>query len=263
MLRLHGEGIQQATEAVEISKKLDNIFELAHSIQCLAWSLGGDGQRDAAEEATSRAMDLLPDDQYLVSRCRTFLGNTCRYKGETEKAIEHFEMALSVASSFSWHNEQFWVYYSLVLLSADLDRLDDAQAHFERAKPYVVHSTYTLGRTMELQARLWRGQSRLEEARSEILRAVDLFEKTGVTTALEACRNSLTDIDAEMKGLVASDESGVDGELLGTAPLPMATDFTFLAHKTKWYRRLARSLRRVYHPAVAKASSLPLPSPSV
>ena len=130
-------------------------------------------------------------------------------------------------------------------LFAKQGRFDDAQVHVERAKSRAAHSTYTLGRAANLQAWLWSEQGRVEEARSEALRAVDLYEKIGATGDLEICKGLIMDINARMNGLVASDASDVDGagEPLGAALLPMATDSTFQARETRWYRRLARFLR--------------------
>ena len=196
LLGLHKEGIQQGKEALETCEKLDNVFELAHSSLCLAHSLQDDGQLDAAEEAASRAINLLPKDQYLACKCHDHLGDIYRHKGETEKAIEHFEVVLGIASSFSSDREQFWIHYSLVQLFGKEGRLDDAQAHIEYAKSHAVDSTYLLGRTMVLQAQLWQEQCRLEEARSEALRAIDLFEKIGATEDLEWCRNMVGRIEA-------------------------------------------------------------------
>ena len=237
MLGLYEEGTRQGKEALEICKQLNNVFQLAHSFLSLARLLEGDKRLDAAEEAASRAIDLLPEDQHVVSECHELLGDIYYYKGETEKAIEHLEVALGIASSFSWRDQQFWIYYSLVRLFADQHRFDDAQAHVERAKSYAAHTTYLLGRAMVLQAMVWGAQNRLKEARSEALRAVDLYEKIGATKDLETCTDFLKGIDAKMNGLVTSDESYVDGEVLGTSLLPMATNFTFQAHETKWYLR--------------------------
>jgi hypothetical protein len=40
-------------------------------------------------------------------------------------------------------------------------------------------SAYYLGRTVELQAGVWYKQHRLEEARTEALRAADVYDKLG------------------------------------------------------------------------------------
>ena len=78
-------------------------------------------------------------------------------------------------------------------------RFDDAHAHVERVKSHAINSKYELGRAMELQARIWYEEGRLEEAESEALRAADVFEKLGATEELEICRELLGDIEREMK----------------------------------------------------------------
>ena len=216
LLGLHEEGIRQAREASKICEHLGDAFELANSLRCLARALQEGDQLDAAEEVASRAFDILPEDRYLVGRCHAILGDVYSGKGEREKAIEHFEVALGIASSLNLHEDQFWIYYSLVELLAEQGRFDDAQAHLERAKSHASHTTYLLGRTAYLQAWLWCEQGRLEEARSEASRAVGLYEKAGAIKYLEESRDLLMSIDAEMNGMVTSDESNVDGELLGT-----------------------------------------------
>ena len=237
LLGLHKEGIQQGKEASEICENLNHVFELAHSFRILAWSLQDDNQLDAAVEAASRAINLLPDNQSLVCQCHSLLGDISRRKGEAEKAIGHFEVALDIASSFSWNDEQLWIHHSLVRLFGRQGKFDDAQAHVERAKSHAVHSPYLLGRTMDLQAWLWRWQCRLEEARSVALHAVDLYKRIGATRDLERCRGFIMSIDAEMKTSAIPDESNsrasFNSEPLGTGSLPSATDFTFQAHGTR------------------------------
>ena len=234
LLGLDKEGIQQGKEALEICGQLDDLLESARSFRSLARLLQGDNQLDAAEEAASRAINLLlPEDQLLACQCHEILGDISRCKGETEKAIEHFEVALGIASAFSWHDRQFWIHHSLVYLFADKDRFDDAQAHVERAKSHTAHTTYLLGRTADLQAWLWRKQGRHEEAKSEALRAADLYEKIGAMKDLEESRDFLMGIDAEMNDLVASDELNLDSELMGTVLLIKATNFAFQAHGTR------------------------------
>ena len=136
-------------------------------------------------------------------------------------------MALGIASSLGLHNEQFWIYHSLVALFGIQGKFDDAQARVERAKSHAGHSAYLLCRAAHLQAWLWNGQDRLEEAKSEALRAADLYEKIGVTGDMEATRGLLALIEEKMNGLAASNESDFDGELLGTALLPTVINFTF------------------------------------
>ena len=226
LLGLHEEGIQQGKEALEISEQLNNKLELAHSFMFLARSLYADGQLDAAEEAGSRAIGLFPEgDQSLVCQCQVLLGDICHRKGEREKAVEHYEVALGIASAFSWHDPQFWIYYSLAQVFAEQGRFDDAQAYIELAKSQAVHGAYSLGRAAHLQAWVWMRQFRFEEARSEALRAVDLLQMIGATIDLETCREFLVDIEKTIA------RSSFDGELLGPVSFRMVIDLTFQAHE--------------------------------
>ena len=235
LMGLHKEGIQQAKEAFEILKRLG---ETVGQVQCLielAWLLRGDKQFDAAEESASRAISLIPEqgERFLVCQSHRTLGNIYRSKGETEKAIHHFEVALGIASSSDWYDELFWVHYSLAALFYGKGRFDDANVHLERAKPHAVNSAYDLGYAMELQARVWYKQHRFEEAKSEALRAADVYEKLGAAKVVEECRTLLWRIQKELDSLIASGQSSFDCELLQTMLFPPHTNIPFGAQKTK------------------------------
>ena len=72
------------------------------------------------------------------------------FKGDKEKAIRHFEIALGIASYFGW-------FFSLAVLFSGEDRLDDAPAHLKHARSYAVngHDTSLLAHAMGLQAGFW------------------------------------------------------------------------------------------------------------
>jgi hypothetical protein len=84
------------------------------------------------------------------------------------------------------------------------DRFDDGHTHVERAMPYTVNNTFNLGTAMMVRALLWKRQHRLEEARSEFLRAADVFEKLGSSRGKEICGELLQDIQEELNNPVAS-----------------------------------------------------------
>ena len=205
LLGLYKEGIQQVNEALEIHKRLGNTSRQAQSWQSLAWLLYDDKQLDAAEEAASRAMNLLSDknEQFMVCECHRLLGNIYHSKGWAEKAIGHFEAALGIATPFNWHSQLFWTHYSLAQLFFAQQRFNDAHAHIERAKLHVVNNTNRLGRAMELEARFWYNQRRFQEAKSAALRAADVFEKLGNTEQLTVCRTTLRNIEEAMSKPVA------------------------------------------------------------
>ena len=216
LLGLHKEGIRLGREGLEIHERFGDTVEQARCLIILASMLREDRQLDAAEEAASHAIDLLPEkgQEVLVFESHRLLGLIYRSKGETAKVIHHFKMALGIASSFNWHDGLFRIHYSLAQLFLGESRFDDGHDHIERAKSYTSNQPYHLGLVMELQAELWYRQHRLEEARSEILRAIDVYGKLGAVRDLERCRELLRRI--EIKKSPTPDESAGSGELLVT-----------------------------------------------
>jgi tetratricopeptide (TPR) repeat protein len=223
-LLLPKEGILQAKESLEFFERLNDVLGQAHALLQLARLLRQDNQLDAAEETASQSIDLLQDtEKFQVCQGHRSLGNIYRTKGEAEKAINHFETALGIADSFNWRDQQSWILYSLAWLFLDQGRFDDAHAHVERAKSHSANDAYTLGRMMELKAGIWYNQGKLEEAKSETLDAVRVFEKLGVATDLERCRNLLRDIEEKAKKPVTSGKLCFDCEILET----MLTSYTY------------------------------------
>ena len=217
---LPSEGIEQAKEASEIFERLGDTANQARSLIFLASALCADEQLDAAEEAASRAIDLLPEkgEQFRVCQGHRVLGNIYQSKGDMEKAIHHFEEAVGIASPLNLDNQLFWIHFALAQLFFREGRLDEAHVHIERAKSYAVNNSYLLARTSWLKAWLWDEQHMFEEAKSEALRALDGFDKVGATMFAADARRLLEWIDRNARGdgsdLVTPDESGDDGELL-------------------------------------------------
>jgi len=203
LMDLPKEGIQQAEEALEIYEQLGHTLKQAECLDILASSLGDDGQFDAAEEAAFRAIALLPDEgkQFQVCQCHQTLANIYLSKGEIEKAIHHYQVALGIASSFDWHDHLFWIHYKLAGLFRNQDRFDDAQAHLERAKLHAADDAYNLGAATQQQAMIWYDQDRFEEARTEALHAAEVYEKLGASNDMEDCRKFLREIE---NSLIAS-----------------------------------------------------------
>jgi len=214
-LGLHKEGIPQAKEASEICERFHDISGQVQSLQRLARLLYEDNQLDAAEEAVTRALDLSSGegDQFMVCGCHRLLGEICHSKGKTEMAINHLETAIGIASPPNWPNELFWCYFALVEVFSDNGRFDDAHINIEHTKSHVVSNPYHLGRVTSLHAVVLRVQGRLEEARSEALRAAEVFEAAGAVRDLGKSRALLRDIEKEMNNLVATRKTGSDGEL--------------------------------------------------
>ena len=217
ILGLCGEGIQQAREALEIYQRLGTTTEQARCLSYLALSLREDKQLDAAEEAASHAIDLLPlkGQEFLICDSQCLLGNIHRLKGEGEKAIHCFEAALAIASPFNWHDLLFLIHHSLAALFLDEREYDKAHTHVEQAKSHAVDHTYYLGIAMDLHARIWYGQRRFEEAKYEALCAFETYEKLGAARDIDACRALLKIIDRAIQKQAAADYSDSSGELFG------------------------------------------------
>ena len=200
LLGLYREGIQQAKEGLDISERLGDTIGQVFSLNNLALLLLGNNQLDAAKDAASGAINLLPEkgEEHLLCDSHRVLGNIYKSKGEKEKAVYHFETALRIASPFHWSHILFWTHNSLVLLFSDEDRFDEANAHLERARSHAVNDAYKLGRTMALQAQVWYQQGRLKDAKSEALSALEVFGRLGAAEAIEGCRDLLQAIERAM-----------------------------------------------------------------
>ena len=224
LMDLPKEGIQLAKEALEIGERLGDTVGQAQCLIVLGFLLCADGELDAAEEAVSRSIGLFPEkgEEYRVCKSHRVLGHIYQSKGETEKGIHHFEVALQIASSFDWHGEQFLVHYWLADLFYCGRRFGDAQAHIERARSHTANSVLNLAYAMEMQARVWYEQHKFEEARSEVLRAADVYEKLGATRDVECCRTLLQRIQEseELDTIVSSGQSDFDCEPLQMMVFP-------------------------------------------
>ena len=190
MLGFFEEGIHQAKEALGIFEKLGDTGKQGYSLLLLAGLFHDNNQLEAAEEAASRAIQLLPEkgQEFLACRSHRLLGDIYHSKGEREKAIHHFKATLGIAPCFGWNSELFWAYHSLAVLFLGEDKFDESHAHIEQAKSYAVNDGCYLGRAVALQACVYHRQRRLEEATSEAQRALEIYEKLGDAGGVDSCR---------------------------------------------------------------------------
>ena len=213
---LHEQGIQQAKEALEIFEQLDNVMGQAQCLLELGSLLHSDQQLDAAEEAASRAVrliDLIPEEgnRHLICRSRCLFGKIYGSKGEVEEAIHHYDIAREIASPFNWHDILFEVHYKTAWLLLDVGGYEDiAHTLAERAKSHAVgHSEYDLGYVVLMQAFALYRQLRFERARSEALRAFDIFQGLGATNSFELCTKLLQLIQDGLNSPVVSDRDSI------------------------------------------------------
>ena len=192
VLGLGKEGIEQVREASGIFERLGESAKQAKCSIDLAWALYDDGQLDAAEDAGLRGIELLPEngEQFQVCRGHSLLGMVYSSKGETEKAVRHFEVALGIATTLGLPDDLFWIHYSMAEMFSKQGGFDDAHDHIERAK-LCADNAYDLGRAMELHANFWLKRHMFEKAKLEAERAVDAYGKVRATMDIERCTELL------------------------------------------------------------------------
>ena len=199
-LGLYEEGIAQAREACNIFGRLGETEKQVPCLLTLASLLRNDKQLDAAEEAAVRAVDLLEDrNQYGLCKTHQTLGEIHRSKGDTEKAIHHFKESLRIASVLNIRDDLSRIHLFLAYLYFWEDKLIDAHAHIEQAKSYAGNDMILLGSAFYYGALILSAQTGLEEAKSEALHALAIFEKFGTTDPVEETMQVLKEIDKKIQ----------------------------------------------------------------
>ena len=214
--RQHKEEIKWAKELLETCEQFSDGMEHGDVLMMLASLLMSDDQLDAAEEAVACAISVIPEEgnQHQICQCHIHLGDIYRYKRETGMAIDQYELAIRIASPFDWHDELSEAHLSLAHLFLPEKRLDEAQAHAERAKLSAVNNQRNLGRATMLLADVLFRRLRLEEAKSEALRAVDILEKVGAEGDIMCCEELLRVIQEVTDMLVDPSRVGFNCEFL-------------------------------------------------
>ena len=151
---------------------------------------------------TYRAIQLLSEkgQEFRICDSHTVLGLIYQAKGETEKAIYHLKTTLRITSRFGWNGLlSFMAHRSLAELFIKEDKFDDAHAHLEQAKLHTVNSAYHQGQIALMQVTTYYNQYRLEDAMSEVLRALRIFEELGIQNHINDCRDLLEEIKGVTK----------------------------------------------------------------
>ena len=228
LLGLSEEGIEQANESLEILERIGDTKGQTQCLNQLAWLLFDNKQLDAAENAASRAMDLTVGNgqEYLVCQLHQVLCKIHNSKGREKEVVHHLEAALNIASPPKWRDELFWICYSLAEWSGNEEKLDAANKCIKRAKSHAVDDPYRQGRAMVMQANIWCLQLRLEDAKSETLRALEIYKKSGAAYDAGVCRDLLQMIERAME----IHPMGFQGELPEAMLYP--ADFYFLPRNT-------------------------------
>ena len=187
------EGILQAWEASEIFGRFGKTGKQVHCLGVLAPLLHKNGQLDAAGVA-SRAIDLSKTQLELCQSHRV-LGEIHQSKGNTEQAIHHFETSLRIASLPGSGGQPSMVHLSLADLYAREGKFTDTYAHIEHAKSHVGNNMFLLGHAYMMSTRVLGMQRRFEEAKSEALRALAVFEELGAADLVEKMREFLKRVE--------------------------------------------------------------------
>ena len=183
------EGIKQAREALYIFGRLGEAGKQAYCLLVLASLLHKDQQFDAAEEAATRAMDLSENhNQHTLCQNHLVLGQIHQSKGDLERSIHHFEVSLRIASLLNSSHQLFEGHVSLATLYFDQGKFNDAHTHVEHAKSHAGNDMLRLGRAFSVSACVFSQQHKYEEAKSEALRALVIFEKLGAADHAERIR---------------------------------------------------------------------------
>ena len=197
LLGLFKEGIDQAGEALVIWERLGDTAQQANCVNSLALILYGEGKLDAAEEAVFRAINLHSEKgwEHLPPLSHYFLGNIYRAKGERENAIYHFEEALRIVSPINLRVLLFWIHFSLAWLFRDRGEFDNAHTHIKQAGLHGSDNAYFLGCAAQMHGEIWYRQRKFDDAISETLRAIGIFENIGAAEQLAQSRVTLQDME--------------------------------------------------------------------
>jgi tetratricopeptide (TPR) repeat protein len=229
LLHFNEEGIQQAKEASEIFERIGDTTGQARCLNELSYLFSNTPQLDAAEDAASRGIKLISEKYqgYLFCDFIQALGIVYRLKGEKAKAIHHFETVLRIASPPNWRDTLFWTHCDLAELFQDEGEFDDANVHLQQAKSHAVDDPYQLGRAMYMQACVWYQQRRLEEAKSEVSRAVEILERHGAADGIWDCRDLIQRVEWTMENRSTSSQC----EFLEAILRPTRINFYFPGFK--------------------------------
>ena len=202
------EGISRAKEALAIYEKLGDRVGLVDCLHRLALLYVHDNQVDAAEDLSSRTIDLPPDgpSQTQLYEHHHTLGHISHRRGDTKAAIDHHKKAFGIARSLNSHEKQTGILACLVGLFLEAEKFDDAQVHIEYLRLYAVNDPAHLGVAMVAQAGIWYRQGKLKEAISELSQNISLYEKNGVSRdQVASLKGCLRKLEGEMNGKAASD----------------------------------------------------------
>ena len=203
-LRLYEEAIVNLKEALGIYEQLGDKVGQADTLQHLALLFVEVKQVNAAEEAASHAINLLPNEPGDSTHCEHhhILAHICESRGESEEAISHFEKALGIPSSAEKQMKNLYCFSRLLL---DEEWLCYAQACLNQIKSCDTYDPHPPSGAEIRQAYILFVQGRFEEAKFQLLHIVGENEKVGGSPkSIEECKVLLQVIEVGTNGSVTS-----------------------------------------------------------
>ena len=91
-------------------------------------------------------------------------------------------------------------HHFLTSLYFSREKYDDAISHAEQSKEYAINNAFGMAQAILLQATCYYRQGKLEKAKFEALRALEIFERLGGQEHLEKCRVTVWMIEEAERG---------------------------------------------------------------
>lgn len=206
---------------------MSNTKDQAPCLINLAQLLLEDDQPEPAGEAIIRSINLVEEGpEFFPCQSHRVLDRIFRSKRGREKAIQHCNLAIGIASISNRHDQPFWIHYSLAILFRDEGEFDNAHTHIKQAKQHALDDKYYLGRATEMLARIWHWQGGMMMGVLDVLCAIEIYEKLGAAGDLDNCGEPLYDIRQAMKESSVFGVSNSSGEFLQTDSLPTPADYS-------------------------------------